>query len=144
MSDETQALKPREWLPEDSICTRWRAAALGGHYELVLLDREEGGWSVNFSWGRPLAFWFIQGEPDGTFCTVKPHDDPNARLFISHDRPALLASPIVQEIVREERERCAKIAMNNQHGAAGQPNAYNWGCRDTARAIAARIRKGVE
>jgi hypothetical protein len=60
----SQLLIPLEWQPEDSVCTKWRAAALGGHYELVLLDGEEGGWSVNFSWGRPLSFWFIQGEPD--------------------------------------------------------------------------------
>ena len=31
-------------------------------YEAAL--RASGGLSVNFSWGRPLSFWFIQGEPN--------------------------------------------------------------------------------
>ena len=57
-------IKPLEWEDADEgMCTKWRAAALGGHYELVSFDKEPG-FAVNFHWGRPLSFWFIQGEPD--------------------------------------------------------------------------------
>jgi hypothetical protein len=57
-------VKPLEWEDADEgMCTKWRAAALGGHYELVSFDKEPG-FAVNFHWGRPLSFWFIQGEPD--------------------------------------------------------------------------------
>lgn len=48
---------------DDGMCTKWRAAALGGNYELVAFDGEDG-FAVNFHWGRPLSFWFIQGDPD--------------------------------------------------------------------------------
>lgn len=57
-------VKPLEWEDADEgMCTKWRAAALGGHYELVEFDGEDG-YAVNFHWGRPLSYWFIQGEPD--------------------------------------------------------------------------------
>ncbi len=57
-------LKPLHWEDADEgFCTKWKAAALGGHYELVWFEDKQG-FSVNFSWGRPLSFWFIQGEPD--------------------------------------------------------------------------------
>ena len=57
-------IKPLEWEDADEgMCTKWRAAALGGHYELVSFDKEPG-FAVNFHWGRPLSFWFIQGDPD--------------------------------------------------------------------------------
>ena len=57
-------LKPLHWEDADQgFCTKWKAAALGGHYELVWFE-DKKGFSVNFSWGRPLSFWFIQGEPD--------------------------------------------------------------------------------
>lgn len=58
-------VKKLVWVDADEgMCTKWRAAALGGHYELVILDKEDGLFSVNFRWGNPLGFWFIQGEPD--------------------------------------------------------------------------------
>jgi len=58
-------VKELEWEDADEgMCTKWRACALGGHYELVALDGDGGGLAVNFYWGRPLSFWFIQGEPD--------------------------------------------------------------------------------
>lgn len=58
-------VKELEWADADEgMCTKWRACALGGHYELVALDGDGGGLAVNFYWGRPLSFWFIQGEPD--------------------------------------------------------------------------------
>ena len=57
-------IKPLVWEDADEgMCTKWRAPALLGNYELVELDKG-GGLSVNFSWGRPLSFWFIQGEPN--------------------------------------------------------------------------------
>jgi hypothetical protein len=57
-------LKPLHWEDADEgFCTKWKAAALGGQYELVWFEDKQG-FSVNFSWGRPLSFWFIQGEPD--------------------------------------------------------------------------------
>lgn len=61
---ELVSVKPLKWEDADEgMCTKWRAAALGGHYELVAFEGEDG-FAVNFSWGRPLSFWFIQGEPD--------------------------------------------------------------------------------
>jgi hypothetical protein len=63
MSDEVLC-KELHWEDADEgFCTKWKAAALGGHYELVWFEDKQG-FSVNFSWGRPLSFWFIQGEPD--------------------------------------------------------------------------------
>ena len=60
----TIRIKQLEWEDADEgMCTKWRAAALGGHYELVSFDKDPG-FAVNFHWGRPLSFWFIQGEPD--------------------------------------------------------------------------------
>lgn len=57
-------VKPLVWVDADEgMCTKWRAAALQGRYELVTFKGEEG-WAVNFCWGRPLSFWFIQGDPD--------------------------------------------------------------------------------
>ena len=57
-------VKPLVWEDADEgMCTKWRAAALGGHYELVAFEGEDG-YAVNFHWGRPLSYWFIQGEPD--------------------------------------------------------------------------------
>ena len=57
-------VKPLVWADADQgMCTKWRAAALQGRYELVTFKGEEG-WAVNFCWGRPLSFWFIQGDPD--------------------------------------------------------------------------------
>lgn len=58
-------VKPMKWVDADEgMCTKWRAAALGGHYELVDFGKDDPGFAVNFHWGRPLSFWFIQGEPD--------------------------------------------------------------------------------
>lgn len=58
-------VKPLEWVDADEgMCTKWRSAALGGHYELVDFGKDDPGFAVNFHWGRPLSFWFIQGEPD--------------------------------------------------------------------------------
>ena len=63
--DNAVAVKPLEWVDADEgMCTKWRAAALGGHYELVDFGKDDPGFAVNFHWGRPLSFWFIQGEPD--------------------------------------------------------------------------------
>lgn len=60
----TIRIKPLVWEDADEgMCTKWRAAALGGSYELVSFKGEEG-FAVNFYWGRPLSYWFIQGEPD--------------------------------------------------------------------------------
>jgi hypothetical protein len=57
-------VKPLVWEDADQgMCTKWRAAAFQGHYELVTLKNEKG-WAVNFSWGRPLSYWFIQGDDD--------------------------------------------------------------------------------
>jgi hypothetical protein len=57
-------VKPLLWDDADQgICTKWRAAAFQGHYELVTFKNEKG-WAVNFSWGRPFSFWFIQGDGD--------------------------------------------------------------------------------
>lgn len=56
-------VKPLIWEAADEICTKWRAEAFQGRYELVTFKGEDG-WAVNFSWGRPLSYWFIQGEPD--------------------------------------------------------------------------------
>lgn len=57
-------IKPLVWEDADEgMCTKWRGRALGGCYELVSFKGEEG-FAVNFYWGRPLSFWFIQGEPD--------------------------------------------------------------------------------
>jgi hypothetical protein len=57
-------VKPLVWDDADQgICTKWRAAAFQGHYELVTFKNEKG-WAVNFSWGRPFSFWFIQGDDD--------------------------------------------------------------------------------
>ena len=62
---EAVRVKPLEWVDADEgMCTKWRAAALGGHYELVDFGKDDPGFAVNFHWGRPLSFWFIQGEPD--------------------------------------------------------------------------------
>lgn len=59
------AVKKLEWVDADEgMCTKWRAAALGGHYELVDFGKDDPGFAVNFHWGRPLSFWFIQGDPD--------------------------------------------------------------------------------
>ena len=59
------AVKKLEWVDADEgMCTKWRAAALGGHYELVDFGKGDPGFAVNFHWGRPLSFWFIQGDPD--------------------------------------------------------------------------------
>lgn len=64
-SDGGVKVRELEWEDADEgMCTKWRACALGGHYELVALDGDGGGLAVNFYWGRPLSFWFIQGEPD--------------------------------------------------------------------------------
>lgn len=60
----TVCIKPLVWEDADEgMCTKFRAHALGGSYELVSFKGEEG-FAVNFSWGRPLSYWFIQGDPD--------------------------------------------------------------------------------
>jgi hypothetical protein len=57
-------IKLLEWEDADEgMCTKWRAPALGGSYDLVSFEGEEG-FAVNFCWGRPLSYWFIQGAPD--------------------------------------------------------------------------------
>ena len=64
MADMTVRVKPLVWEDADQgMCTKWRAAALGGQYELVAFSGEDG-FAVNFYWGRPLSYWFIQGDPD--------------------------------------------------------------------------------
>lgn len=89
-------LKPLEWVPAEEICTKWRAAALGGHYELVWFDGD--GWSVNFSWGRPLSFWFIQADPDewGPTGPKKFTDIEDAKAAAEADRAARVASELDQ------------------------------------------------
>ncbi|MCH6203403.1 hypothetical protein L3V16_06060 [Brucella ciceri] len=59
------AVKKLEWVDADEgMRPKWRAAALGGRYEVVYFYKDEPGFAVNFHWGRPFSFWFIQGEPD--------------------------------------------------------------------------------
>lgn len=59
------AVKPLEWEDVDrGRCTKWQASALGGAYELVDFGKDDPGFAVNFYWGQPLSFWFIQGDPD--------------------------------------------------------------------------------
>ena len=63
--DREMVVKPLEWEDADrGFCTKWRASALGGAYELVDFGKDDPGFAVNFYWGRPLSFWFIQGDPD--------------------------------------------------------------------------------
>ncbi len=57
-------VKTLEWFSAPNICTREKAAALGGHYSAVEFDArtEEAHFSVNIDLGG-LAFVFIL-EPD--------------------------------------------------------------------------------
>lgn len=57
-------VKPLEWVPAPSICTREKAAALGGHYSAVEFDAgtENAHFAANIDLGG-LAFVFIL-EPD--------------------------------------------------------------------------------
>jgi len=109
-------LKPLHWEDADEgFCTKWKAAALGGHYELVWFEDKQG-FSVNFSWGRPLSFWFIQGEPDEygptgpkSFTTLDQakaaaHADYAARI-LSALEPTI---PSPEAIVRAALERAAE------------------------------------
>jgi len=66
MKVESMTTKVRQLVWEDAdtgMCTKFRAPALRGSYELVKFEGEDG-YAVNFYWGRPLSFWFIQGDPD--------------------------------------------------------------------------------
>ena len=63
-TEKAEQVKPLEWEDADEgMCTKWRAAALGGSYDIVAFEGEDG-FAVNFYWGRPLSYWFIQGEKD--------------------------------------------------------------------------------
>lgn len=57
-------VKPLEWVPAPNICTREKAAALGGHYSAVEFDAgtENSHFAANIDLGG-LAFVFIL-EPD--------------------------------------------------------------------------------
>jgi hypothetical protein len=102
---------------DEGFCTKWKAAALGGHYELVWFEDKQG-FSVNFSWGRPLSFWFIQGEPDEygptgpkSFTTL---DQAKAAAQADYAGRILSAleptTPSPEAIVRAALERAARVA----------------------------------
>lgn len=58
------SIRPLVWQNADEgMCIKWRAPALVGSYDLVSFEGNEI-FAVNFYWGRPLSYWFIQGEPD--------------------------------------------------------------------------------
>lgn len=58
------SVKPLEWEDaNEGWCTKFRAPALGGHYTIVVLDKEDGLFSVNLDIGG-LAFRFILGVAD--------------------------------------------------------------------------------
>jgi len=107
---ESVAVKPLEWVDADEgMCTKWRAAALGGHYELVDFGKDDPGFAVNFHWGRPLSFWFIQGEPDERgptgpkiFPTLKAAKAAAQADYERRIRSALVATPPAAE-AREAR-----------------------------------------
>jgi len=86
------------------------------------------------------GFWLGfngNGEPDGTYCTVKPHDDMNAKRYVSGSAIAALTSQdardhqakLIAEAVAQERERCAEIAEGTTNYAARHI------CDDIAAAI---------
>jgi hypothetical protein len=113
-------LKPLHWEDADQgFCTKWKAAALGGHYELVWFEDKQG-FSVNFSWGRPLSFWFIQGEPDEygptgpkSFTTL---DQAKAAAQADYEARILSAleptTPSPKDIVRAALETAGDAAEN--------------------------------
>ena len=119
-------LKPLHWEDADEgFCTKWKAAALGGHYELVWFEDKQG-FSVNFSWGRPLSFWFIQGEPDEygptgpkSFTTLDQakaaaHADYAARILSALEPTT--SSP--EAIVRAALERAVTCCENELRNTA--------------------------
>ena len=59
--------------------------------ELTQKERDEARAALREA--ASLPGWWLgvdgHGEPDGTYCSVKPSDDPNARLYVSAD--AILA-----------------------------------------------------
>jgi len=129
-------LKPLHWEDADEgFCTKWKAAALGGHYELVWFEDKQG-FSVNFSWGRPLSFWFIQGEPDEygptgpkSFTTLDQakaaaHADYAARILSALEPTT--SSP--EAIVRAALERAAE--HHDQHA-----KGYARTCQQVDKAV---------
>jgi hypothetical protein len=119
-------LKPLHWEDADEgFCTKWKAAALGGQYELVWFEDKQG-FSVNFSWGRPLSFWFIQGEPDEygptgpkSFTTLDQAKAAAQADYAGRILSALEATPSPEAIVKAALEKAAGEA-NRMQGAGSE------------------------
>ena len=142
---EPQAVRVKklEWEDADEgMCTKWRAAALGGHYELVILDKEDGLFSVNFRWGNPLGFWFIQGEPD-QFGPTGPKKFPSieaAKAAAEADHAARILSQIdavpAAHVRAAALEEAAKLPPYDGDGdPAGSFDHHVFVKRDAIRAL---------
>lgn len=146
---EPQAVRVKklEWEDADEgMCTKWRAAALGGHYELVILDKEDGLFSVNFRWGNPLGFWFIQGEPD-QFGPTGPKKFPSieaAKAAAEADHAARVLSQIDAVSVAQVRAEALREAARECDKLAGDPRMYGAERRRAAGQCAATIRAMIE
>lgn len=112
-------VKGLEWEDADEgMCTKWRAAALGGHYELVDFGKDDPGFAVNFHWGRPFSFWFIQGEPD-EWGPTGPKIFPTlqeAKAAAQADYEARIRSALADPIPEAPADEEVKGLSDNTHG----------------------------
>jgi hypothetical protein len=97
-----------------------------------------------------LNGWWLSinaaGEPDGTFCSVQPHDDPQAEKYVQASRILALiphSGKALDRMLAAERERCARVAdqrKGNGWDSAPPTHPYDKGYIAACDAIAAAIR----
>ena len=126
---------------DEGMCTKWRAAALGGRYELVDLDKD-GRLAVNFCWGRPLSFWFIQGEHD-QFGPTGPKQFPTLEVAMAAahaDYAARVLAALDMDILAETfRPPPAELAAANARADQARDDALVEACGERYNEMMSRV-----